>query len=543
MSGRGAKAKKAVIIGAGPAGLTAAYELLTRTDIVPVVVEKSGYLGGISRTVNYKGNRIDVGGHRFFSKSDRVMQWWLKILPLQNGEGKQEHTITYRRATTVVPAAGREAGSFSADQVMLVRSRKSRIYFGRRFFEYPITLSGDTIRKLGLLKTLRIGLSYLRSVLFPIRNETNLEQFFINRFGRELYLTFFKSYTEKVWGMECRAISAEWGAQRIKGLSIYKTVLHVLRKLVLGNKRDLAQKDVETSLIEQFLYPKFGPGQMWEEVGRQVENLGGRIVMHSAVESIEHYENSITAVWIRNSGTGELERIEGDIFFSTMPVKELVAQMNPAAPASIRQISDGLMYRDFITVGVLCDRIKLRDESGGVVKDNWIYIQEPDVLVGRLQIFNNWSPAMVADPSKIWIGLEYFCNEGDALWQRSDCEMIELAKSELASMNMLEIEDVADATVIRIPKTYPAYFGTYDRFPELIAWANEFENLFLIGRNGMHKYNNQDHSMLTAMTAVDNLLANVTSRDNLWALNTEQEYHEENGQPVERAPELAAVTD
>jgi protoporphyrinogen oxidase len=536
--------KRAVIIGAGPAGLTAAFELLTRTDITPIVIEKSGYLGGISRTVNYKGNRIDIGGHRFFSKSDRVMQWWLKILPLESKEGEQqEPTLTYRRTTTTVRALGQEAGSGASDKVMLVRSRKSRIYFMRRFFEYPITLSGDTLRKLGMLKTIRIGLSYLRSLLFPIRNETNLEQFFINRFGRELYLTFFKSYTEKVWGMECRAISAEWGAQRIKGLSIYKTILHVLKKLAPGRKKDLTQKDVETSLIEQFLYPKFGPGQMWEEVGRQVENLGGRILMHSMVESIEHRDNSIAAVLARNSRTGQLERFEGDVFFSTMPVKELVAQMNPAAPAAIRQISDGLMYRDFITVGVLCDRIRLRDESGGIVKDNWIYIQEPDVLVGRLQIFNNWSPAMVADPSNVWIGLEYFCNEGDALWQLSDREMIDLAKSELASMNILDPENVLDATVIRLPKTYPAYFGTYDRFPELIAWVNEFDNLFLIGRNGMHKYNNQDHSMLAAMTAVDNLIANVRSRDNLWALNTEQEYHEQKTEAVEEKPEPAAVSD
>jgi protoporphyrinogen oxidase len=536
--------KRAVIIGAGPAGLTAAFELLTRTNITPVVIEKSDHLGGISRTVNYKGNRIDIGGHRFFSKSDRVMQWWLKILPLENRNGEQqEPTITYRRATTTVRAIGPEAGSLPSDKVMLVRNRKSRIYFMRRFFDYPITLSGDTLRKLGLVKTIRIGLSYLRSLLFPIRNETNLEQFFINRFGRELYLTFFKSYTEKVWGMECRAISAEWGAQRIKGLSIYKTVLHVLKKLAPGRKRDLAQKDIETSLIEKFLYPKFGPGQMWEEVGRQVENLGARILMHSAVESIEHHRNSIAAVLVRDSRTGKLERIEGDLFFSTMPVKELVAQMNPAAPVLIREIADGLMYRDFVTVGVLCDSIKLRDEAGGIVKDNWIYIQEPDVLVGRLQIFNNWSPAMVADPSHVWIGLEYFCNEGDALWQRSDSEMIELAKSELASMNILDHENILDATVIRLPKTYPAYFGTYDRFPELIAWANEFENLFLIGRNGMHKYNNQDHSMLAAMTAVDNIVANVRSRDNLWALNTEQEYHEQKTQVTEERPEPVAVSD
>jgi protoporphyrinogen oxidase len=532
------QSKRAVIIGAGPAGLTAAYELLTRTDIVPIVLERTDYVGGISRTVNYKGNRIDIGGHRFFSKSDRVMQWWLKILPMEAIDGEHAQ-ITYQRQTARVRAHPHAIDPETDDRVMLVRHRKSRIYFMRQFFSYPITLSGDTLRKLGLLKTIRIGLSYLRSLMFPIRNETNLEQFFINRFGRELYLTFFKSYTEKVWGIECKEISAEWGAQRIKGLSILKTITHILKKLLPKRSADIAQKDVETSLIEQFLYPKFGPGQMWEEVAKIVQARGGQLLQHWSVEEIEHSGNGrVTAVHARNTQTAERRRFEGDYFFSTMPVKELIADMNPPAPPAIREVSDGLIYRDFITVGVLCNRIKLRESSGELVKDNWIYIQEPDVLVGRLQIFNNWSPSMVADPNNVWIGLEYFCNENDSLWRRSDSEMIELAKSELASMNILEPGDVLDATVIRMPKTYPAYFGSYNRFPEVISWVNEFENLFLIGRNGMHKYNNQDHSMLTAMTAVDNIIANVRSRDNLWALNTEQEYHEEK---QESEPEVSAA--
>lgn len=519
--------QRAVIVGAGPAGLTAAYELLARTRIQPIVLEKSEYMGGISRTVNYKGNRIDIGGHRFFSKSDRVMQWWLNILPIAETDAPSAQ-ITYQRQTTTVPIAARTADPSNDDCVMLVRSRKSRIYFMRQFFSYPITLSGDTIRRLGIFKTFRIGLSYLRSVIFPIRNEKNLEEFFINRFGRELYLTFFKSYTEKVWGIECKAISAEWGAQRIKGLSIYKSIIHILKKVIRHGKRDIAQKDVETSLIEQFLYPKFGPGQMWEEVATRVQTVGGQILTHWSVEGVEHTGNGrITAVVARNNETGENRRFEGEYFFSTMPVKDLVAAMEPPAPQNVREVSDGLIYRDFITVGVLCSRIKLRETSGELVKDNWIYIQEPDVLVGRLQIFNNWSPSMVADPEKVWIGLEYFCNETDALWNKTDTEMIGLAKKELAEMNILDPEDVVDATVLRMPKTYPAYFGSYARFPEIISWVNEFDNLFLVGRNGMHKYNNQDHSMLTAMTAVDNIIDNVRSRDNLWALNTEQEYHEE----------------
>jgi protoporphyrinogen oxidase len=490
---------------------------------------------------------MDIGGHRFFSKSDRVMRWWLNILPMQKVDGAGAQ-IAYRGQTTLAPAAAQGADPHREEKVMLVRNRKSRIYFMRQFFAYPITLSADTLRKLGIAKTLRIGFSYLRSLLFPIRNEQNLEQFFINRFGRELYLTFFKSYTEKVWGIECSQISAEWGAQRIKGLSIYKTISHVLKKMFSKRSQDIGQKDVETSLIEQFLYPKYGPGQMWEEVARRVEAMGGRILTHQNVEEVASNGNGrIASVCTRNSQTGEADCFEADYFFSTMPIKELVAGMNPPAPPEIREISDGLVYRDFITVGVLCDRLKLREASGEVVKDNWIYIQEPDVLVGRLQIFNNWSPAMVADASKVWIGLEYFCNDTDALWKKADCEMIALAKSELASMNMLDCQDVLDATVIRMPKTYPAYFGTYDRFPELRLWFDGFENLFLVGRNGMHKYNNQDHSMLTAMTAVDNIIANVRSRDNLWALNTEQEYHEEKqeSQPREESeerPETQAVS-
>src|SRR5579863_5505489 len=278
--------KRAVIVGAGPAGLTAAFELLTRTDIVPVVLEKTDYIGGISRTVNYKGNRIDIGGHRFFSKSDRVMQWWLNILPMQAIEGEQAE-ITYQQQKTNVAAHHSPADPEREDRVMLVRNRKSRIYFMRKFFAYPITLSGDTLAKLGLFKTLKIGFSYLRSLLFPIKNEQNLEQFFINRFGRELYLTFFKSYTEKVWGIECKEISAEWGAQRIKGLSILKTITHILKKMVPKKKGDISQKDVETSLIERFLYPKFGPGQMWEEVAGIVRGRGGEIHMHWKVQEIE----------------------------------------------------------------------------------------------------------------------------------------------------------------------------------------------------------------------------------------------------------------
>ncbi len=518
--------KEAVIIGAGPAGLTAALELSARAGVRPVVLEKSHEMGGLSRTACYKGNRIDIGGHRFFSKSDRVMQWWLGILPLEASANTEER-FTYRNKARTFAAGADGPDPNNTDSVMLIRSRLSRIYFMRQFFDYPITLSADTLRKLGMVKVARIGASYAWSAAFR-RPERTLEDFFINRFGRELYLTFFKSYTEKVWGVPCDKISAEWGAQRVKGLSIYKTLLHALKRLRRApSSGGISQKSTETSLIEKFMYPKYGPGQMWQEVAKRVIENGGEILTGWAVESIESSGREVAAVWARNTGTGERRRFAGDYYFSTMPVKELVNAMTPPPPADVRAIAEGLIYRDFITVGILCNRLKIADADGSAVKDNWIYIQEPDVLVGRLQVFNNWSPYLVADQTKTWVGLEYFCYESDEIWSLPDAAMIDLAKRELAQLGILDPKDFLDATVIRVPKTYPAYFGTYDKFPRIIEWADAFENLFLIGRNGMHKYNNQDHSMLAAMTAVDNIIAGVGSRDGLWSLNTEMEYHEE----------------
>ena len=521
--------QQAIIIGAGPAGLTAAFELCERTNIHPVVLERSQYMGGISRTVNYKGNRIDIGGHRFFSKSDRVMDWWLRFLPLQAMPA--ETNITYHQNTREITGSPLGPDPAIEHKVMLVRQRRSRIYFMRKLFEYPISITPDTIAKLGPLKMLRIGSSYLLAAACR-RPERSLEDFFINRFGRELYLTFFKSYTEKVWGVPCNQISAEWGAQRIKGLSIYKTILHAAKRMnPLVKKAGIAQKNTETSLIERFLYPKFGPGQMWDEVAQQVTCRGGEILTGWSVEKIEQNGGRrILGIWARNVNTGELRRFNGDYFFSTMPVKELGDSMEPKPPSEIQAIASGLQYRDFVTVGLLCNRLKLADKSNGeskTVSDNWIYIQEPDVRVGRLQIFNNWSPYLVSDPSKMWIGLEYFCCQNDDLWNMGDGALIEFAKGELAKINIVDPTDVIDGTVLRMPKTYPAYFGTFREFPRVIEWADRFDNLFLIGRNGMHKYNNQDHSMLAAMTAVDNIIAGIRNRDNLWSLNTEMEYHEE----------------
>lgn len=535
--------KTAIIIGAGPAGLTAAYELLTRTDVHPIVLEKSTYMGGISRTVDYKGNRIDIGGHRFFSKSDRVMNWWFGHMPV-TAELQGELRLTYQRQTHTLSTAASATGSRGiaaaveeppctsesildeAHRVMLVRPRKSRIYFLRQFFNYPIQLTADTLRKLGIVRTFKIGVSYLRSAMFPIRKVRNLEQFFINRFGRQLYRTFFKSYTEKVWGVPCDQISAEWGEQRIKGLSIRKTIAHFFRRR-LRKSQDLSQKDTETSLIEQFLYPKFGPGQMWEEVARKVREMGGEIFTEIDVQGLRVREGRIAEV-TGIDREGQTRTFAGDWFLSTMAIKDLVRSLSTDVPSQVREVSDNLQYRDFITVGLLADKLKVKDDGRAkVISDNWIYIQEPEVSAGRLQIFNNWSPHMVADPDKVWIGVEYFCYEGDDLWKKPDGEMAHFAIQELAKIDILEVQDVSDWTVVRMPKTYPAYFGAYERFDIVRDYLDGFENLFLVGRNGMHKYNNQDHSMLTAMTAVDNILSGRKDKTNLWAVNTEVEYHEE----------------
>ncbi|RFM27841.1 NAD(P)/FAD-dependent oxidoreductase [Deminuibacter soli] len=526
--------QKAIIIGAGPAGLTAAYELLKRTDITPIILEKSGDIGGISKTVNYKGNRMDIGGHRFFSKSDRVMNWWINILPIQNDESGI-FTISYQNQHRDLHLNDTSA---AGDRVMLVRKRLSRIYFLRRFFGYPIQLSIETLRKLGLARTIAILFSYMQAQLFPKKPENSLEDFFINRFGKTLYQLFFKDYTEKVWGVSCKEISAEWGAQRIKGVSISKAIAHAIKSLKPSGKTntgDIKQKGVETSLIERFLYPKLGPGQLWEEVARQVQEMGGIIHMHQEVNEIITSNNEVTAITARDAKTGELTAFEGDYFFSTMPVKELIAGMNGQVPADINRVAAGLQYRDFITVGILLKRLSSTDLKTGQsttldLQDTWIYIQESDVKVGRLQLFNNWSPYMVKDPDTVWVGMEFFCNTEDAFWKMKDEDIQQLAISELAKIGLAQKEDVLDSNILRVEKTYPAYFGTYDEFDKIRAYTDQFSNLFLVGRNGMHKYNNADHSMLTAMVSVDNIAAGITDKANIWSINTEQEYHEEKGQ-------------
>jgi len=513
--------KTALIIGAGPAGLTAALELLRHTDIHPIVCEADPqYVGGISRTVNYKGNRIDIGGHRFFSKSDRIMQWWADILPVKIQEGASTD-ITYQKTTRALTEGLKRATETEGENVMHVRPRKTRIVYGGKFFAYPVELSVDTLLKLGPVKVIKIGITYLYAVLFPIRPEITLEDFFLNRFGRELYETFFKSYTEKVWGTECKNMSAEWGAQRVKGLSIMKAVTHAIKKVARIGA--LSGKGVETSLIEQYLYPTYGPGQMWEQVTERIRAKGGEVRMATRVIRLTKDGTKISHATLEKDG--QREDIAIDYVFSTTDIR-MLATMLPDVPADIRAIAEQLQYRDFLTVGLLMHE-KMKDPNGSPMTDTWMYVHEKGVSVGRVQIFHNWHPKLVADPQHGWIGLEYFVNEGDHLWTMTDADLIKLGGDELERIGLRQGVEILDGTVIRQPKAYPGYFGAYTQFPEVRAYLDTIPNLFPVGRNGMHRYNNQDHSMLAAMTAVENISNGRTDKSNLWSINTEEEYHEE----------------
>jgi len=506
--------------------------LLDKTDIKPIIYEMSDSVGGICRTINYKGNRMDIGGHRFFSKSERILQWWQSILPLEKTSSKDEVEIQYQGKKRAVALSEDGPDPEEVDKVMLIRNRRSRIFYLRKFFNYPISLNLHTLRHLGLKHSIRILLSYLQTRLFPIKLENSLRDFMINRFGKELYLTFFRSYTQKVWGVPPRRIKAEWGAQRIKGLSLSKAVINQLKSLFFPES-SIRQKSVETSLIEKFLYPKYGPGQMWEEVARKIKERGGEIHQNVKVSGMTAKDYKMTEVKTQDQISGKIKTQKTDFLFSTMPVKELIQCLDPSAPEEITTIAEGLVYRDFITAGLLLKKFKVTNgakqrKQGHCPPDNWIYIQDGDVKVGRIQIFNNWSPYLVKDKNTVWVGMEYFCQESDELWGRANEEVLQLAVHELIHMGMIEKDDFLDGTVVRMPKAYPAYFGTYDYFDTIRNFTDRFENLFLIGRNGMHRYNNQDHSMLTAMAAVENIASGIKTKHNVWDINTEQEYQEEN---------------
>jgi protoporphyrinogen oxidase len=522
--------KVAVIAGAGPAGLTSALELLQRSDVQPIVFEADAQVGGISKTINYRGNRMDLGGHRFFSKSDWVMQWWQSILPLAVAEGGGEQSghhavrLAYQGKEQFLRTSG--TADTRDDNVMLVRSRLSRILYKRRFFDYPLKLSLHTLRNLGLFHSAGIGASYLKALVTPRYPEVTLEDFLVNHFGDRLYRTFFRDYTEKVWGIPCSEISAEWGAQRIKGLSVSKAIKHAITA-PFRKSGDTAQKGTETSLIERFLYPKYGPGQMWEVVADRVMRAGGEIYLKHRIVDVQREGNRIVSVDVREDTSGAKRRVNCDFLISSMPIRELTELLRPEDPEVVRTAA-GLPYRDFMTAGLLLKRMRTGHAArGSMPPDNWIYVQEPDVKLGRIQIFNNWSPAMVANPATIWLGLEYFCTEGDELWSMSDGKFVEFASAELAQIGLIQPEDVLDGTVVRVRKAYPAYFGTYSGIHHVRRYLDQLTNLFPVGRNGMHRYNNQDHSMLAAKAAVDCIVAGSADKAELWAVNVEDEYHEE----------------
>lgn len=510
--------RKAIIIGAGPAGLTAAYELLKKSnDIKPIILEESnGVIGGISQTVNYKNNRMDIGGHRFFTKDDRVNNIWLEIMPIQGAKAKDD--IILNREVKI-----NEGGPDpeKEDIVMLKRHRISRIYFLRKFFDYPISLKFKTFKNMGFKRTMKAGFGYIGSCLHK-RKEINLENFYINRFGKPLYQMFFEDYTTKVWGVSPKNISADWGRQRVKGLSLTKAVFNVLKKPFVRNK-----KKEETSLIQEFLYPKKGPGQLYEEMAKKIIEMGGEIIFNSKVDEIKVENNSITYVKANNI------EYRGDYYFSSMPIKDLIESIGKDNVSSeVYEIATNLPYRDFITVGLLIDKFKIKNETkiktiNNIVPDTWIYVQDRGVHLGRIQIFNNWSPYMVEDLNKIFIGLEYFAFEGDEYWNMEDKDFIDFAIKELIEIGVIESkENVLDSVRVKIKKAYPAYFGTYKDFDKVKQYLNTISNLYCVGRNGQHRYNNMDHSMLTSLIAVDNILNNISDKENLWNVNTEQSYHE-----------------
>ena len=468
--------KRVVIVGGGPAGLTAAFELC-KAGVASVVLEKDAVVGGLSRTVHYKGYHFDIGGHRFFTKVKAVEDMWHEVLP----EGK-----------------------------LLRRPRLSRIYYNKKFFHYPLR-AANTLFGLGIWNSFLIALSYGAARLFPEKNETTFEQWVTNRFGWRLYETFFKTYTEKVWGIPCSEIMAEWAAQRIKGLSLLSAVKNALIKPTSTNK-----KDVIKTLIDEFEYPERGPGMMWERVAEIIESKGAHLELGAPVVAIRWAPGRVTAVDVDLRGRREV--IEGSDFITSMPIQELIEKMAPQPPADVLAAARDLHYRDFLTVALVVNR-------ADVFPDNWIYIHDQDVKVGRIQNFKNWSPHMVPDHGKTCLGLEYFCFEGDGLWTMADDELIALGTRELQALGLVSSRDVEDGAVVRMQKAYPVYDGGYGRALGVIrGFLGGLENLQLVGRNGMHKYNNQDHSMLTAMLAAKNLLG--ASYD-LWKVNVDQEYHED----------------
>jgi protoporphyrinogen oxidase len=477
--------RKFIIIGGGPAGLTAAREL-TKYDLKPIVLEKLDKVGGIARTENYNGYHFDMGGHRFFTKSVEVNQFWHEVL-------------------------GND---------FLLRPRLSRIYYRNKFFYYPLK-PFNALSGLGIWQSIRVGLSYARWQLFPYKEENSFEHWVTNRFGKQLFLIFFKSYTEKVWGISTSELSGEWAAQRIKDLDLKAAVLSMFVK---------PQNTIQT-LIEEFHYPRQGPGMLWTMVKEDVEGKGGEVRLNTTVCGINRIGNRIVS--INTNRAGVVETIEGSDFISSMAITDFVNKLNPPPPPEVLEAARHLTYRDFLTVCLILNKEQL-------FYDNWIYIHDPEVKVGRIQNFKNWSPEMVPDPNTTSLGLEYFCNEGDELWNSSDAELIELGRKEIEKIGLAKAADVVDGAVFRVEKSYPVYDSTYrTHLAVLREYVEGLENFETIGRNGLHRYNNQDHAMLTGMLAVRNLV--LGEENDLWVVNAEQEYHEEIKLP--QVPHLEQVLD
>ncbi len=513
--------KTAIIIGAGPAGLTAAYELLQKSDIKPIILEASHAIGGISKTVEYHGNRMDIGGHRFFSKIKAVTDLWEEILPTQGAPALDDKLLGREK-----PLVKGGPDPEQTDEVMLIRTRVSRIYYLRKFFDYPVSMKAQTFKNMGFRRTVKSGFGYLGSALFK-RKEKNLEDFMINRFGKPLYGMFFEKYTEKVWGRHPRDIDASWGAQRIKGLSLFKALGNILAKPF--RKKNAK---VETSLIEQYAYPKKGPGQLYETMAKRIVEMGGELILDAEVNHIGLDGKTIT--FVEATTPQGNRRFVGDFYFSSMPIKDLFLSMGADAfDPEIFRIATSLVYRDFITVGLLVKKLLIENQTkmktlNHIVPDCWIYIQEEEVKLGRLQIFNNWSPYMPKDAlNTVWVGLEYFVNEGDELWNMGEKEFTDFAIRELALTGIIDSSDVLDAVEIKVKKAYPAYFDSYSEIDKVIPVLDGIENLYCIGRNGQHRYNNMDHSIMTAMEAVRVVLdPKHENKGIIWKVNTEKEYHE-----------------
>lgn len=516
--------KKIIIIGAGPAGLTAAYCLLRQSDEYEVVIlEESDAIGGISRTVNYKGNRMDIGGHRFFSKDDNVNKFWNYFMPIQGAPAFDDQKLN-REKNYVSGGPDPEKD----DRVMLLRHRVSRIYYKKKFFDYPVKMNGNTIKNMGIAKTGKAGFSYLKSCIHKLP-ESSLENFYINRFGKELYSMFFEGYTEKLWGRHPREISADWGAQRVKGLSVRAIIADIVSKAIPGQKN----RHIETSLIEQFIYPKFGPGQLWEQVAKEIEELGGTIIKNACVTKLHVDDDSVSEIVYKDLNTQENKSLAGDIFISSMPLKDLVLGLGECVPQPVRTIASGLPYRDFVTIGLLVKKLSIKNKTkiktlNNLVPDCWIYVQDPGVKLGRIQIFNNWSPYMVKDvENTVWIGLEYFCQENDDFWNLSPAKSAAYAAKELIRMGIIkQKEDILDFHKEQVKKAYPAYFDTYSHIGQIINYLDTVKNLYCVGRNGQHRYNNMDHSMVTSFETVKNILSGKKDKKNIWNVNTEAEYHE-----------------